>query len=213
MENLKEVSYQIKGLTALLTHSPIAANPLSRYAQIMKELTSKKKKTDADYAEIARVDWEAGLYLTPIIDSEGNKREDGVVCLPAHVIDSCLLNGAKKIKEGPKYKLGVMFLKDYFELDYEGQKIVTNGGRGTIPNPNLDKFYEQYKHQEMVKVNKAPVLRTRPIFYNWSTTIKFVFDTTVLNERTIDAIVQKAGNECGLCEQRPRLGRFSVKKI
>jgi len=77
---MKELGYRLIGQTPLLMHNNNMANPLNAYTQHMKPLTAKRNKTDRDYMEIARVEWEAGLYL-----------HDGVVALPAENIEACFL--------------------------------------------------------------------------------------------------------------------------
>lgn len=198
---MKELGYRLIGQTPLLMHNNNMANPLNAYTQHMKPLTAKRNKTDQDHMEIARVEWEAGLYL-----------HDGVVALPAENIEACFLRAAKRTKNGQKYQSGAMVAEDWYELDYKGPKIKVNN-TNTIPNAELDKFYDTYKHQCMVKVSNNQVLRTRPIFHEWSLLVTILIDEQVFDERTMTAIIEDAGRFVGLCEKRPRLGRFAVERI
>jgi hypothetical protein len=195
---MKELNFKAVGIVPLLIHCNKASNPLNNYAKHMKALTAKRKKTDEDFEEIARVEWEAGLYLN-----------DGVVALPSDNLDRCLWDAAKKTKNGKQYKQGVMIMEDWLPLDYSGTKIRVKQN-GEIPILELDKFYPNYRHQAMVKVGMQQVLRTRPIFHNWSFLFSIAIDEQVLDERTVVMIVETAGKYIGLCEKRPRLGRFDV---
>jgi len=196
---MKELTSKWTGIVPLLMHCNQTANPLNRYAQALKHLTSKRNKTDLDHMEISRIEWEAGLYL-----------RNGIIVMPAENISACLLKAAKRTKNGTKYQSGAMIAEDYFVLDYKGPKIKVKMN-GEIPNPELDKYYEHFKHQAIVKVGNQQIVRTRPIFYEWSFEITILIDDTIFDDRTVRAIMEDAGRFVGLCERRPPLGRFEVK--
>jgi hypothetical protein len=147
---MQTLKLRLKGIAPLLIHNNQAANPLNIYAKSLKVLTSKRNKTDADHRDIARLEWEAGLYL-----------EDGIVVMPAKNIEACFLGGAKKSKNGTKYKSGVMIEDDYYPLSYDGSKIkIDVKANGHRPIEALDKYFEKFNYQEMVKVGTQQVLRT-----------------------------------------------------
>jgi hypothetical protein len=199
---MESIKVKLVGLGALLIHDNKGANPLSKEAKAMKEQSGKRNKTDSDYAALARMDWEAGLYL-----------HDGVVALPARCIEKTFLNGARKSKNGKQFESGVFLEDDYCPLDYKGLKIKTSNRNGTFPDPELDKFFEAHSWAEMVRVGQQQVLRTRPIFYDWSCICTVLFDNSVLNQRTLLSCMEDAGRLVGLCEKRPRLGRFMVEVV
>jgi hypothetical protein len=198
---MQEFKFKAIGTVPLLMHCNQAANPLNKYAKYLKPLTSKRNKTEEDHREIARVEWEAGLYL-----------KDGVVALPAENLDRCLWDAAKRTKNGKKFKEGAMIGEDYFPLDYRGLKIKV-ASNGKLPNPELDKFFEALNHQALVKVGTSTTLRTRPIFQAWSFSFTVLIDENVLDGHIIKNIVKTAGSYIGLCEKRPRLGRFEIEVI
>lgn len=198
---MRELGFKLTGMTPLLMHDNKMANPLNAYTQFMKPLTAKRNKTDQDHMEIARIEWEAGLYL-----------HDGEVAMPAENLEACFLRAAKRTKNGQKYQSGAMISEDWFPLDYKGKKIKVKQN-GNIPNVELDPFYESFKHQGMVKIGAQQVLRTRPVFQDWSLLITIIIDEQVFDERTMISIIEDAGRFVGLCEKRPRLGRFSVERI
>jgi len=197
---MREFKYVAKGNTPLVTHCNQTADPLNRYAQAMKPLTHKKNKTDQDHRDLARVEWEAGLYL-----------HDGIIVIPADNIDKCLLEAARRTKNGKKWKEGTMIAEDYLPLSYKGEKIKVKEN-GKIPNPELDKYYSDHNYRALVKNGMSTIARTRPIFYDWSIGFTIMVDENVFDERTVDNIVETAGKYVGLCEKRPRLGNFSVEK-
>ena len=198
---MKELQFKVTGVVPLLMHSNRAANPLDAYANFMKPLQKKRNKTDQDYIEISRVEWEAGLYL-----------HDGIVALPAETLDRCLWEASKKTKSGKLYKSGALISEDWIPMDYRGPKIKIKQN-GKIPLSELDGFYNHFSHRQMVIVSGQQVLRTRPIFHDWSFTFNIMIDEQVLDERTMERIAETAGRYIGLGEKRPRLGRFEVELI
>ena len=82
--------YRLQSSAPLLMHNGQTANPLHPLAKKLKQVSSKRTKTDADYEEMARIEFLAGLYMA----------EDGPV-LPEHVIDAMLIAAAKKRQGRP----------------------------------------------------------------------------------------------------------------
>jgi len=200
--NIEELKFKLTGTTPLILHNCRTANPLDPYTQAMKPLTSKKKKTDIDYRELARIEWEAGLYL-----------QGGVVVIPAQNLDACFQNAAKHFKMGEQYKRGAQVSEIYIPLQYKGPKIDIGNGHESIPIEALNKHYDRYKCQDIVNVKKNKVLRTRPKFEDWSLSVTIQIDKSIFDNRSIVDIVTVAGQYVGLCEHRPRMGKFEVEII
>ena len=198
---MNSAEYKLKGLSPLIMHNNQAANPFNDYCKAMKPITKKRNKTDDDFMEIARLEWEAGLYL-----------HDGVVAMPAANLERCFWDGAKKRKMGKQFKSGAMVQDDFHTLAYQGKRISVKQN-GDIPNPNLDEFFQTHKHQTIVRVSNQQVLRTRPIFYEWSMVLTVVFDPQVLDLRSVTETLQDAGRLVGLGDWRPRFGRFEVESL
>lgn len=199
--SMKNLKLKVTGIAPLLMHDNKAANPLNSYAKALKSKTCKLKKTDQDYFDIARIEWEAGLYI-----------HDGVVAIPARCIEKCFLLGARKSKLGKQYESGVFLDSDWSELSYRGSKIKASKS-DLIPNDGLDKFFEEHSDIQMVKVGTNQVPRCRPTFVEWSFECTLMFDPTIIEEANLLNACQDAGRLIGLLEQRPRLGRFVVEKI
>ena len=198
---MKQIKLQINGIVPIIMHNNRSANPLSPVAKYMKPLQAKRKKTDEDYAEISRCEWESGLYMY-----------HGEVVLPAQNVEKCFIYGARKSKQGKLFESGVFIEETYIALDYAGPKIKLNDWK-IFPNPELDVFYEHFNTQDLVKVGMQTILRTRPIFEDWSCSFTVTYDETVLDERTLIGCAEVAGRLVGLCERRPRMGRFDVQKV
>src|ERR1043166_8320444 len=93
---MKSLKYQATGITTLLMHSDVTANPLHPFTKDLKALTGKRKKTDEDYERIAKSEFIASLYY---------KKDTGYY-MPAKNIDATLLASAKMFKLGVIWKQG-----------------------------------------------------------------------------------------------------------
>lgn len=173
----------------------------------MKELTSKRSKTDSDYEMIANLEWlSCWYYEDGLIELALNKNgnsivigEHGKLVIPAYVLDSLIVNGAKKNKLGMQFKSGV-FVESDADLILEPQK--------SLSEMFADK---NFRLTTLETVNKAKVVRTRPYMKNWKAKFAVNYDDTVVNAGQIEQSLEMAGRLVGLCERRPRYGRFTYE--
>ena len=204
---MEQLNVKLIGQSPLITHNIRLANPLGEYSQALKSLTGKRNKTDADLKEIARVEWEGGLYL-----------EGGVIVMPARNVNACFFEGAKKKKNGPRWRTGAILPEEHYPMEYKGSNINVKMN-GNIPNQELDKYYDKLFDQRMVRVGTGQILRTRPLFFDWSISIGIMYDENILDKRTLLQICEDAGYLVGFCEMRPgskgsgSYGRFIVEEI
>lgn len=182
--------YELKSSCPMLVHNGRAANPLDRYAKMMKEVSSKRNKTDADYELLARIEFMAGLYMS----------KDGPI-IPAQNIDAMLINAAKKVKEGMIAKAGVFCLEPAL-MEYDGPR----DDEGLWAD-------ESFRHIALVRVGTARVARCRPVFNEWSAVVTINYEDTVVNIGAIDRWFQLAGTQVGLGDWRPQWGRFSATRL
>jgi len=202
---MEQITFKMAGETALLMHNNRLANPLDKYSQAISTRSGKRKKTIEDIWELARIEWEGGLYLY-----------DGEIKLPARVINKCFERGATKQKNGMLWKTGCLLEDDYCPLDYNGKKISVIETE-EVPNPALDKHFKKYMLQTMVKVGTSSILRTRPLFEGWSCLVTVMYDAAVMNREALIQAAEDAGRLVGLCDWRMekggQFGRFSVEII
>lgn len=160
----------------------------------MKAVSSKRKKTDADFDELARLEWLAGLY----------RFRDELV-IPDYVLESCFVNGAKKSKRGPQAKCGLFFAQ-HAVLDFDGKPEQIN-------DQSLAEMFEsgEFVHTIGVRVGMAKVMRTRPMFRDWRLVATAQFDPDVMNLRDIEEIAVDAGKLVGIGDWRPKHGRFTAE--
>ena len=184
-----EMSVSIVGVCPLLMHSGRMANPLDEYAKALKEISGKRKKTDQDHYDMAKIEFMASLYTN----------EDGKVIIPGMCLEGVVVDGAKKTKCGKIAKSGVIIEDDPI-LNYEGPK----SAEGLFDDKN-------FVDSRLVKVQTARIVRTRPIFKDWSVDFKLLYNDEACNERDIKQWLEDGGSLCGLCDYRPRYGRFIVE--
>lgn len=185
---LQTVSFQIVGVAPLIMHNGQTADPLNKFSKALKEVSGKRKKTDEDYAEMSRIEWHAGLYVD----------KDGYAILPSSVIESTIQEGAKKQKLGKAFKSAVFVDKDA-RLDIGNKK-------------KAEELWgdDNYRDTRGVKVGMARVMRTRPIFPQWRATIELLYDDEQVNIGDVERAIRDAGTIVGICDYRPKFGRFAV---
>lgn len=184
------LSYKLISSAPLLMHNGQTADPLNKWARALKKISSKRVKTDADYEEMARIEFMAGLYLAP----------DGPV-VPSYVFDSMLVSAAKKSKEGPLAKSST-FCLNHARLDYDGPR-------------EADTLWqeERFRFSAIVRIGTARVARMRPRFDQWSCAMEVNVETSLVNPSRIDEWMQVAGTQIGLGDWRPQHGRFTAERL
>lgn len=188
MSSYKALKFKIIGAAPILFHNGQTADPLNPHSKSIAEITSKKKKTDADHREVSRREFFAGLYLM-----------NGEPCIPSEMIEAALIRGAMKEKRGPGAKAG-MIVEHNAALLYKGPR-----------KPDELFADEKFQLRVPVKVGTSKVIRTRPRFDEWSADIEVKFLPSLLNEKDIRSFLVTAGEQIGFGDWRPRFGRFSVK--
>lgn len=186
---LQEITVTIRGVAPLIMHNGQTCDPLNKFARAIKEISGKRKKTDEDYAEMGRLEWIAGLYVN----------EEGRLIIPADVLDSAMVEGAKKSKLGKQFKSAV-FVPNDADLIIDKK------------NYTVDKLWgdENYRDVRGVRVGQARIMRTRPIFRTWECTFTIQYDDEQVNEADVRRALRDCGVQVGLCDYRPKYGRFEL---
>lgn len=185
-----KLEVEIRGVAPLICHNAQLSDPLNEWTKAIAEISSKRKKTEADHLELSRREFFGGLYM-------GDK---GPV-IPGGNIERMLRDAAAKQRKGKDVQAGLIVMDDAPIL-YEGPKDPT-------------KMWDSGKYvlRATVGVNSARVMRTRPYWSEWSLKFRIDYDTTILNRASIVEFVKVAGNMVGLGDWRPKHGRFEVVSI
>lgn len=171
-------------------HNGQLADPQNSVVKAMKQISGKRKKTDADFDELARLEFQGGLYMG----------KTGPI-LPAHVLEAAIINGAKKSKEGTLAK-PAFFVEDSAILEYEGPKDRDNLWEN-----------EDFRIVSKVKVGQASIMRTRPIFDKWACEFIVNYDDSLVNQEQVERWIDSCGQQVGFGDWRPRYGRFVVESV
>ncbi len=189
---MKERTYVIEGVSPIVMHNEQMADPLNKWSRLLKSITSKRKKTDEDLSEMARVEWFGGLYY----DAEMGPY------VPERCLEAMLRDAARKTKRGKDVVSGLLVV-DPAKLEYQGSR-------------DPDKLWASEKHllRASVGVDRKRIIRSRPIFRDWSLSFVVNFDESViLGGEEIDGFLDIAGRLIGLLDWRPKHGRFRIVSI
>jgi hypothetical protein len=185
------ITIAVKGTRPLVEHNERLANPLDPHTRRLKELTSKRKKTDEIIAQIAAAEQRGGYYET----------KDGYIGLPTRCMFASLKNGAKMLKLGTQVERALRFdIRSVPELVIDG----------AVMKPEEHMRLEQGLLYVGVRNKNNRVMRARPIFQDWSVQFQFELDEGQLNLGEMKQIAEMAGNFAGLCDWRPRFGTYEA---
>jgi hypothetical protein len=187
MELLK---IRLTGASPLMMHSDRLANPLATESKAHKLLTGKRKKTEDDHLAIAKSEFLSGAYYD----------EKAGMYIPGQNFDATFLAGAKLQKLGTHWKRGAVVMTDKAKLLYDGP-----GTPETLWNDS------SFVDVRGVRVGAAKLMRYRPRFDEWACELELSFNPDIMNAEEVKKVVCDAGALIGVCEYRPRFGRFAVK--
>lgn len=186
---MKNLLVTWKGITPLIMHSCQCVNPLHPISIEMKKYTSKRKKTDEDQMKLADLEWEAGAYW-----------KDGLgLYIPAENVEATIINGAKANRKGTDVEKYCNVSDIYIPFEY-GENLTKE---------ELIANYD-YRDTRPMNVMRNKVMRTRPRFDKWSITFHFNYDEERIDFQTIVNAMEYAGAYVGLCDSRPKYGKFVV---
>lgn len=135
------------------------------------------------------MEWEAGAYW----------KDDLGLYIPAENIEATLVNGAKANKRGKDIEKYCNVTDLYIPLDY-GETL---SKEESIAN------YE-YRDTCVMTVMRTKVMRTRPRFVRWQIIFNLQYDENKIDIETIINAMEYAGQYVGLCDSRPKYGKFVV---
>lgn len=183
------LNLHIVGTAPLMMHADTLANPLHPATKAHKELTSLRKKTDETHEAIAKSEFLAGMYFDDEIG----------FYIPGQNFDATFWAGAKLSKLGVHWKRGALVVTDKAKLIFDG--------------PNTpEKLWADARFVDCrgVRVGQSKVMRYRPIFMKWAAKLEVAVNTDVINVAEAETAIKDGGKLIGVCEYRPRFGRFEV---
>ena len=183
------LSIKLTGVSPLVLHNNQTVNPLNPLAQKLKAITKKRSKTEADFKEIERLEFIAGLYF----DDELGPY------LPQANLRKMLVLGGRKDKRGKDFESGLFVLAPA-KIEYDGPRDIES----------LYKLGDPFVFTSPVKVGTSTLIRTRPRFKGWSCRFDIEIETSLLDLETVSNALKKAGLAVGIGDGRSiGYGRFT----
>lgn len=191
---MKSLSCTWKGTTPLLMHSCKCVNPLHPISVELSKYTSKKNKTLEDLEKISDLQWEAGAYWDDTIG----------LYIPSECVEATLKNGGVSKKKGKDIQKYVTVADLMIPFNY-------------YADLTKEELIADYKYRDTRPVNimRSKVMQTRPRFDRWEITFTLMYDESKIDLDVIVDAMEYAGVYVGLCDYRPKYGKFvaTIKEI
>jgi hypothetical protein len=180
-------TYRLQGVAPFIHHNGVLADKQNPIKKAIDLITAKKKKTDADHLEIARLEFAGGLYMGP----------DGPI-LPSTVMEAAIQVAARKTKEGLDAS-AAMFVPENTPLEYDGPRTVAELWDD-----------ERFRFSIGVRIQRQKVQRMRARFFPWAATVGVSYENTIVNKARVDEWIVTCGRQIGIGDWHPRNGRFEI---
>lgn len=191
MANEKTIKVKIRGVTPLLMHNSVGADPTNEGVIELKKMTAIKKKTLDIYEKIKICEMRVSLYYDDEIGPY----------IPAEMVEALIRDAAKTEKLGKAMKVGLIADPEKIPLIYKGPRDID-----TLCGPG------EFRDSRVVRNQQNRILRTRPIFFPWGAEFEIRYSPSLHNPDSILHFIGIGGKLCGIGDFRPRYGRFEVTK-
>ena len=196
----KQIQLKLTGVQPLMLNNIQTENPLNKWAKKLKEVTSKKKKTDADTLEIIKLQFMASWYID----------EDGHYVLPSECVLKSFEMGAKEFKKGSKLVENVQIIEDDLVIKFDGMdkslEELYDDGNGKNVDTRICGISSGFG-------SKSKVLTTRVLIDKWSVPLTMLYDEDQIDLTDILRAAEIAGQRKSVGTYRRRFGRYKVEVI
>lgn len=186
-----KVDLTITGTRPLLINNAQLANPMNPWAKQLKALTSKTKKTEDNHIEVMFIEARGGCY-----EAEGDGE---ILGWPTENTWRSIHQAATAFKLGEAIKRALRYEPITVPLLVDGGEVAIGTFLDTPGNIDY----------RSVKVQRARVMRSRPIVRAWSCSHAFDLDETALDPNDLARIVERAGSYVGVGNWRPTYGTYT----
>lgn len=189
---MKKISFKIEGVQPLMLNNSQTVNPFNEYTLALKQLTSKRKKTEDDMNEIYKLQFESSLYM-----------KGDTYIIPGDHFWKSICTAAKEQKLGKKFEQSFQIMEDCI-LDFPEKDMTP------------DELYEEKTHVDIrdgVISRSARVPVCRAIFNEWSTKVECWYDETQIDKKDILYVIDVAGLRYGVGTYRKKFGRFKATEL
>lgn len=189
---MQSIKFKMTGVCPLMLNNPQTVNPMNEYSKALKELTSKRSKTDEDQNEIFHLKFLASCYVN-------NK---GQYIIPANMIMKSFQAASKENRLGAKFERSVFVFND---------SLLKFDENGCSPEELWQNFSDKYVDIRPVGVQKAKIVTARMIVPKWSLEGELFYDDSQLNKSEIILAMQNAGSRYGIGTYRACYGRYQIE--
>lgn len=212
---MKNFTFTIVGNCPMLVHNGGNISPLNPLNKLKSEFTGKRKKTDDDHLNIARIEWFQSLYLNKAFRLEQRqnvfyiKDDTGLdPILPAKCVRACIKSGAKLSKNGKNTDRAVGYTKvEFYRPSLDGKKL-------SFPSINKMSDMPEYVDESVQSVNRAKVMRYRGKFEQWAATVHGYIMEEIMNPEALEQSIFAAGLYEGINDSRSMgNGRFDLTEF
>ena len=187
----------LRGESALIMHSAAGLDTTSAISREINEITKKRgtNRTEADELRLKELECQRSLWL-----------EGGEPSVPHSALRACIETGARKLKQGPLVREGLIVQSCAFEFDRS-----KHGG-------SLAEWGVRCQFTVPVVVQRNRILRTRARFdLPWSIAAEVYGDPDLVDAAKLETWLDIAGQRIGLGDWRPEksgaFGRFAVESV
>lgn len=194
---MKTLKYKITGVRPLLINNPQCADPLNKYSKLKKPLTSNKKKTDEDYAEIAELDMRSKIYWD---DELGIYVPSTWIMAALGAVSFSTCKVSKKA-----IRSGLFMVEDKLKLSYKYQR--------TVKEKSDIVLNQDFRHKMILPQGQVRLAKVFPIFFDWSFEGSVEFDESITTERDLINMFNKCCKYGGFGDFRPTFGTALFEKV
>lgn len=189
---IRSIAVSLKGIGPLLQANPQTVDRFNKYAKEMARITAKgKKRTDEDYKDFSDIEVRSRVHWS---DEVG-------VYVPSTWLTSSIhkhsFEQAKVAKD--KVRGSVFSTEEKIKLAYKNSDLVK-----TVDDIVGNSIF---RHKMNLKQGQIRVIKTSPIFHDWSFSTVLEFDDKILDHETLDRIIKHAAFYGGFGDFRPTFGR------
>ena len=193
----------------LMMQSGRSIDPLDPLTKLMSPIRKMREKTDFIHQQLADLEFICALYTTQPggvqIEESGEVTIDGFgnVCLPGDALEASIIQGAKSFKKGTAAKTSFLF-EPYYELLIDGAPLSVK---------EAWRRRSEFSDRRPVGIRDNRVMKTRPLFREWTVKMRFSYLANVFNKKTVADIIERAGAVAAVGTYRPRFGRFTADDV
>ena len=190
---------EIRGTRPLLMHNGAAGLDTWSPENVERAEIARTKgsnRTVADEQRMRELECQVSLYLDT----------DGKPTIPAAVIRAAIEGAARKLKQGPQVREGLV-VESINSFVYDEETLGTT----------KEEIGKNAQFTVGVVVQRQRILRTRAQFYPWSLHFTVEVDKALVDQRQLTTWLEIAGKRLGIGDWRPEKsgdhGRFDVVSV